>query len=81
MAKRPSIFETFDLAIGRLIALTFAGAGALVLFIAFEARDGRDALLPFGIGVGLLLIAAAMLYWRITFLNIFEFLAGFGGSR
>ncbi|MEL6920139.1 MAG: hypothetical protein AAFO77_03825 [Pseudomonadota bacterium] len=80
MAKGRNFLETFDLAIGRLIALMLGGAGALALLIAFEARDSGDVVLPIGIGVVLLLVAAAMLYWRITFLSIFEFLAG-GFSR
>lgn len=80
MAKKLSFLETFDLAIGRIIALIVGGAGALVFSIAFDARDFNDALFPMGIGSGLLLIAAAMFYWRITLINVFEFMAGFGSK-
>ncbi|MEO0702218.1 MAG: hypothetical protein AAFY80_08780 [Pseudomonadota bacterium] len=81
MTKARRCFEVFNLTLGRLIALIPGGAGALALLIAFEAPDLRGALLPAGIGLGLLLVAAAMLYWRFTFLHILEFMASWGSSK
>lgn len=81
MTRARRYFEVFNLAMGRLIALLLVGAGALAFIIAFEATTLRSALLPTGIGLGLWLVAAAMLYWRFTFLHIVEFMAGFGSSK
>lgn len=81
MTKARRFFEAFDLALGRFIALMFGVAGTLALFIALEARDVQDALLPIGIGLGLLLVAAAMLYRRVTFLNTVQFFASGGSSN
>lgn len=81
MNKSRSFFETFDLALGRFIAFILGGAGALVLFIAFEGRGGEGSLISTGIGLGLLLIAAAIVYWRVTFLDIIQLFAGGGSSN
>jgi len=80
MTKRRNWFETCDLLIGRLIALIIAGVGALATLIAFEVSDFQDAFLPFVIGLGLLLLAAALLYWRVSFLNMLQFFTSGGSS-
>lgn len=75
MTKAQRFFETFNLAFGRLVAVIIGAAGALLVYIAVEAWGSSGALIPGGIGLALLCLAAAMLYWRATFLGILEVLA------
>ena len=63
-------FETFNLALGMLIALLIGAVGAFLLYIAVSLGD------MFWVGVigaVLVLIALAMLYFRVTILNILAF--------
>ena len=75
MSKAKYVFETFDLAIGRGIALLIGGAGGLSLYIGYILREAHNVFWPVVIGLVLLLIAAALLYWRVTLLKIIEVFA------
>ena len=68
-----SFLQTFDRALGSLVALIFGAVGAGLLYVAWNLWDGVFWMAVIG-GV-LVLIALAMLYWRVTFLRIFEFFA------
>ncbi|MEM7719544.1 MAG: hypothetical protein AAF222_10085 [Pseudomonadota bacterium] len=68
-----SFFETFNLALGRLIAILLGAMGAFLLYLALLLGD---MVWVGAIGAGLVLIAAAMLYWRMTLLHILEFFSG-----
>ena len=65
-----SFLETFNLALGMLIALILGAIGAFLLYLAFSLGD------MFWVGVigaVLVLIALAMLFFRVTILNILAF--------
>lgn len=72
MTKIRRFFETFNLALGMLIALLLGAVGALLLYLAVSLGD---MFWVGAIGLGLVLIAVAMLYWRVTILRILEFFA------
>lgn len=72
MTKARQFFETFNLALGRLIALLIGAIGVFLLYVAFSL--GGTFWLG-AIGLGFVLIAAAMLYWRVTILGILDFFA------
>ena len=63
-------FETFNLALGILVALILGAIGAFLLYVAWSLWDG-----VFWIGViggGLVFLSLLMLIWRVTFLRILE---------
>lgn len=62
-------FETFNLALGMLVALLIGGVGAFLLYIAVSLGD---MVWVGAIGLGLVLLAAVMLYRRVTILGILE---------
>ena len=68
-----SFFQTFDVALGMLVALVIGAGGGFLLYVALRVWDGM--FWPGVIGLVLVLIAAAMLYWRVTILRIVEFFA------
>ena len=69
-------FETFNLALGMLIALLIGAVGAFLLYIAVSLGN---MFWVGAIGVFFLLGAAAMLYLRVTILGILDVFAR-GGS-
>jgi len=67
-----TFLETFNLALGVLVALFFGAIGGLLVYLAVSVGD----MVWVGvIGAALVLIALAMLYFRVTILRIFEFFA------
>ena len=73
MTKARQFFETFNLALGRLVALIVGAVGVLALYISWEAWGSSGAMVAAAIGIGLIVLATAMLYWRVTILGIVEF--------
>ncbi len=69
-------FETFNLALGMLVALLIGAVGALLLYIAVSLGD---MFWVGAIGVFFILGAAAMLYLRVTILGILDIFTR-GGS-
>ena len=68
--KLRSFFETFNFALGMLIALILGALGGFLLYLAFSL----GGMFWVGvIGAVLVLIALAMLYFRVTILNILAF--------
>ncbi len=64
-----SFLETFNLALGMLIALILGAIGGLLLYLAFSL----GGMFWVGvIGAVLVLMALAMLYFRVTILRILE---------
>ncbi len=68
-----TFFQTFNLALGMLVALIIAAIGAGLLYLAISLGD---MVWVGAIGAFLLLGAAAMLYMRVTFLGILDFFSG-----
>lgn len=73
MSSARRFFQMFNLALGRLIALLLCVIGGYLVYVALNIWGDGPTWIMFGIGLALLLIAAAMLYWRITFFGILEF--------
>ncbi|MEL7149630.1 MAG: hypothetical protein AAGK71_02790 [Pseudomonadota bacterium] len=72
MSKLRTFFETFNLALGMLLALLIGAVGALLLYLAFSLSD----MVWVGvIGLVLVVVAAVMLYRRVTILHVLDFFA------
>ena len=71
-----TFFQTFNLALGMLVALIIGAIGAGLLYLAISLGD---MVWVGAIGAFFLLGAAAMLYMRVTFLGILDIFAR-GGS-
>ena len=66
-----SFLQTFNRALGMLVALIFGAVGAFLLYASWNLWDGVFWMSI--LGLVLVLVAIAMLYWRVTFLRILEF--------
>lgn len=75
MTKTQRFFETFDLALGRLIAGLLGAAGAFLLYVAWHIWGGPPTVVVIGIGGALVPLSAAMLYCRVTLLRLIAFFA------
>ncbi len=65
-----SFLQTFNLALGLLVALVIGAFGALLLYAAWVLQDGTFWLGVFG-GC-LVLLSAVMMYRRVTILGVLE---------
>ena len=75
MSTARRFFETFDLALGRLLALVFGVIGGFLVYAAWHIWGDAPTTIMFCIGLGLLLVAGLMLYYRVTFFGLLEFFA------
>ncbi|MEO0945450.1 MAG: hypothetical protein AAFY06_11500 [Pseudomonadota bacterium] len=73
MSTARRFFETFNLALGRIIALLIGAVGGLLVYFAIQIWGDSITTVMLCIGLALLAIAAAMLYFRMTFLGFMEF--------
>ncbi len=74
--KARRFFETFKLALGRLVALIVVAMGALLVYAAYLSWSASGPTVMGGIGLALLVLSAARLCWRAIFLGILETLSG-----
>jgi len=72
MSKLRTFFETFNLALGMLLALVIGAVGALLLYLAFSLSD---MVWVGAIGLVLVLVAVLMIYRRVTILHVLDFFA------
>lgn len=75
MATLRRFFRTFDLMLGRLIALVLGAIGGFLVYFSWHVWGDTATMITFGIGLGLLLIAALMLYYRVTLFGVLDFFA------
>ena len=68
-----TFLQTFNLALGLAVALLIGAIGAGLLYLAFAIGD---MVWVGAIGAVLLLGGAAMIYRRVTILNIIDFFSG-----
>ncbi|NBD29005.1 MAG: hypothetical protein GVY31_03070 [Alphaproteobacteria bacterium] len=73
MPSNSRFFETFDLALGRLIALLLGAIGGFLVYFALHVWGDTATLVTFGIGLVLLFIAGIMLYYRVPVSRVLEF--------
>ena len=68
-----SFLETFNLALGILVALVIGAVGAFLLYVAWHLWDGVWWMAV--IGGGCVVVALLMLICRVTFLRIIEIIS------
>lgn len=73
MSTARRFFETFNLALGRLIALLIGAIGAFLVYVAIHLWGDTATTVMFFIGLAMICVAAAMLYFRMTILGFLEF--------
>ena len=66
-----TLLQTFNLALGILVALILGAIGGFLIYVAWHLWEGVFWMAV--IGAVLVLIALVMLIWRVTFLRILEF--------
>lgn len=72
MSTARRLIETFNLALGRIIALLIGAFGGFLVYVAINIWGDTATTVMLIIGLGLLLIAGAMLYFRMTILGFLE---------